>query len=249
MTDNTKMTLHKLFLLFSLLLFAAVFFLIVVEGRDNIDSKFSYHLKDGSAVIDGYSGYPTGGLTVPDSIDGYDVREIADCAFAEMNEMKSIVLPDKLKIIGSYAFSGCSSLKTVEVGNSLEKIGDHAFSGCIQLATVEIPESLDEIGASAFEGCSKLSSLTIPDGCRNIGDDAFLFCSKLVLYCADNDYVQNYANENLIETDYRKSDNAMLWKVTVISTASAVCTAAVIFAAVKIGKKRKKLKKTIDKRE
>ncbi len=249
MTDNTKMTMHKLFLLFSLLLFAAVFFLIVVEGRDNIDSKFSYHLKDGSAVIDGYSGYPTGKLSVPDSIDGYDVVEIADHAFSEMSEMKSIVLPEKLKIIGSYAFGGCSSLKTVEIGTCLEKIGDHAFSDCTHLVSVNIPDSLAEIGPSAFEGCSKLSSLTIPDRCRNIGDDAFLFCSKLVLYCGDNDYAENYAKENSIETDYRKSDNAMILRVAALSAASAACTAAVIFAAVKIGKKRKKVKKTIDKCE
>lgn len=82
------------------------------------------------------------------------VRVIGAEAFAEHEEMESLILPDSVKVIGEGAFENCSNLVQVDLGMGVEEIKDRAFLGCgiFEAGTFRIPASVKKIGLRAFEG-------------------------------------------------------------------------------------------------
>ena len=65
-----------------------------------------------------------GDIVIPESLG---VKEIATRAFAQNNDITSVVIPEGVEIIGESAFSGCGSLELVTLPYSLEKLGTHAL--------------------------------------------------------------------------------------------------------------------------
>lgn len=122
-------------------------------------------------------------ITIPDKINyegkEYIVIAIDDSAFDSLSELKEVILPDTIKIIGSYAFYQCESLKTINLPNSLEDLGDEVFSGCTSLKSIELPASIKEIGTELFYGCTSLTSVTLPEGMTEVPAGTFSGCSKL----------------------------------------------------------------------
>ncbi|MCI7430444.1 MAG: leucine-rich repeat domain-containing protein, partial [Bacteroidales bacterium] len=51
-------------------------------------------------------------------------------------EVKDLVIPNGVTIIGDYAFEGCSGLTSVMIPNSVTSIGYYAFEGCSSLTSV-----------------------------------------------------------------------------------------------------------------
>lgn len=239
LTDKRNSILHKLFLLFSIVCFAAIFFLIAYRSWDNIDAEFSYRIEDGSAVIEGYSGNPVDTLEIPGEIDGYIVVAIADRAFSGQTDMKTLALPDTVKYVGDYSFYGCTSLKKVDLGRSLVTLGDHSFADCDFLRTVTVPLTLESIGSSAFEGCARLSKLAVPDACDFVGEDAFMGCGDLVFECSENSAAHEYATKYEIPTDFDGSNNAVYLKVMILTVASVLVVVFAVIAVRKISEKKK----------
>lgn len=99
---------------------------------------FHYEIRDGRAVILAYLGSQLY-VTVPLSIEGYPVTEIADNAFRG------------------------SSVVSVELPYSVTRIGWFAFAGCLSLAQVSLPASVESIGYGAFDGCPCLTVLCPAD--------------------------------------------------------------------------------------
>jgi hypothetical protein len=146
-----------------------------------------------------------GDIIIPGEVEykqkKYTVVEIS-CVFAQRIKVTSVVIPDKVVVIGSYAFSECINLTSVTIPNSVREIRYEAFYNCKNLKTVNIPAGVKRIegkafsksgitsitipdgvtliGTRAFEGCNNLVSVIIPDGVTVIGDGAFDGCSKLV---------------------------------------------------------------------
>ena len=87
-----------------------------------------------------------------------DITEIAEYAFLENYQIKSIIFPSNLKKIGESAFEGCTNLNSKLVFPvEFEEIGDRAFAGCIKLSGPLIfNTTLKKIGELAFNGCEKL---------------------------------------------------------------------------------------------
>ncbi|MBR2975440.1 MAG: leucine-rich repeat domain-containing protein, partial [Alistipes sp.] len=81
-------------------------------------------------------------------------------AFYGQTDLKSIVLPNSLRVIDNNAFTGCTRLTDVSLNNSLYELGDNVFEGCTSLTTIKIPGELVEMGKEVFKGCSKLSKFT-----------------------------------------------------------------------------------------
>lgn len=237
-TDKRNTLLHKLFLLFSVVGFAAIFFLIAYRSWDNTDAEFSYRIEDGCAVIEGYSGNPTDKLEIPSEIDGYSVVAVADRAFSGQTDMKTLVLPDTVKHVGDYSFYGCTSLKKADLGSSLKTLGDYSFADCDYLRAVETPSTLEQIGVSAFEGCARLEKLAVPDVCNFIGDDAFMGCDGLVLECSEDSAAYEYAKNNSISTDFDSSNNALYFKVALLTVVSVLTVALAVVIVKRLGKKK-----------
>ena len=151
--------------------------------------------------ITGYAGNESD-LEIPAAIDSLPVVKIADNAFEDNENLKSVKLPDSVTSIGSGAFSGCTGLTEINIPSSITtikdrtfnyctaltsitipdavtEIGDYAFSRCTGLTEIVIPDSVTEIGEGAFEGCTGLTSITIPDAVTKIEDYAFSRCTGL----------------------------------------------------------------------
>lgn len=94
--------------------------------------------KNNTVTITGYTGSDTA-LTVPATLDGSPVTEIAADAFAEQTKLTSVTLPDGLEKIADDAFFNCTSLKTIALPDSVTSLTGAAFSGCTQ----EIKLTLD----------------------------------------------------------------------------------------------------------
>ncbi len=87
--------------------------------------------------------------------EDYIVRKgceiIADEAFSGFIDLKSIHLPDSLKVIGRNAFEGRFGLKSINLPDGLEFIGNNAFYGCDRLESIVLPPSLKKISGNPFD--------------------------------------------------------------------------------------------------
>lgn len=112
-------------------------------------------------------------------------EELPSRMFCNAINLKSVKLPNSLKIIGNAAFEGCKNIKEIVVPNSVETIGSKAFYGCSSLEEITINQdaNLQSIGNQAFTTFSQLKSLLIPITAINLSSEAFLGCkvSKLHL--------------------------------------------------------------------
>ena len=76
-------------------------------------------------------------------------------------DIKTVVIGNGVKSIGSYAFYDCNSLTSITIPASVTNIGDVAFNKCSSLASITIPASVTYIGSEAFKNCTDLTSVTI----------------------------------------------------------------------------------------
>ena len=94
-------------------------------------------------------------------------------------EIKDVVIPKGIRIIGACAFEECSNLESVDMPNSIRTIGESSFSKCYGLKSIIIPNGVKNIGRGAFSDCSNLASITIPKSVKKIGEFAFDYCNEL----------------------------------------------------------------------
>ncbi|MBR5336808.1 MAG: leucine-rich repeat protein [Lachnospiraceae bacterium] len=104
---------------------------------------------------------------------------ICDNSFADCSGLKSILIPNTVKSVGTGAFYGCSGLTDVKLPAKLESIGMSAFANCTGLKNLAIPDSVTIIDKSVFSGCVGLTKISIPDNVKTIGDCAFAGCGLL----------------------------------------------------------------------
>lgn len=77
--------------------------------------------------------------------------------------IQTVIIEDGVTSIADGAFSECSNLKSVSIGNSVKKISDGAFT-YTALTSVTIPASVTEIGLEVFRNCGELTAITVADG-------------------------------------------------------------------------------------
>ena len=118
-------------------------------------------------------------VTIPKTIDGLFVKEIAAKAFADCNSLIGVILSDGVTSIGNAAFSNCYNLTSITIPDNVTSIGSSAFSSCSSLTSITIPDSVTSIGDYAFSDCHNLISIAIPDSVTSISDGAFSRCFNL----------------------------------------------------------------------
>ena len=99
----------------------------------NSISDFTYEISGNEMTITGYTGgardviigskYTVGGIE-------YTVTAIADEAFVENTEIRSVVIPETVKVIGEAAFYDCTSLIEVTVLSEDVEIGEEKPRWC-----------------------------------------------------------------------------------------------------------------------
>ncbi len=142
------------------------------------NNEYNYVLNEKSqATITKYFGTKKD-VTVPSSINGYEVIKIGDFSFANKG-ITSVTLPDTVKKIGAYAFYNCESLEKINAPSKLKKINGYAFCGCKKLKSFEIPSDLNYLGAYVFSRCENLENINIPDSITKIYNGVFMDCTGL----------------------------------------------------------------------
>lgn len=94
-------------------------------------------------------------IVVADTYEGKPVEGVSKEAFAH-KRLKSIVLPDSVKVIGAFAFRYCDSLESVTMPTNLIKIDANAFQYCHSLEDIALPDTLESIDTATFDGCKKI---------------------------------------------------------------------------------------------
>ncbi|MCR5842134.1 MAG: leucine-rich repeat domain-containing protein [Bacteroidales bacterium] len=97
------------------------------------------------------------------------VKAIANDAFANGMELKSVIIPEGVEKIGVQAFYNCSALAAVTLPASLKQIDSWAFS-YTGLTSVTVPEGV-EIDKYAFTYCENMTSATLST--TEVGDAVF----------------------------------------------------------------------------
>lgn len=148
-------------------------------------SDYTYTItKNNTVTITGYTGSDTA-LTVPATLDGSPVTEIAADAFAEQTKLTSVTLPDGLMKIADDAFFNCTSLKTITLPDSVTSLTGAAFSGCTQEITLTLDGNshytVDNDGALCTDSGKTLvaylggaNTFAVPDSVTKIAASAIV---------------------------------------------------------------------------
>lgn len=92
-------------------------------------------------------------------------------AFQANSNLKTVLLPPTLRVIGRKAFSGCGNLQTVVMPNTIETIYSYAFATCAKLELNTLPSNLKYIGDAVFNKCYLLSISNLPENLEVLGDN------------------------------------------------------------------------------
>ncbi len=127
------------------------------------------------------------------------VTKITFSAFENCRDLKSVVIPSGVKIIGERAFAGCVSLGKIAFSDDLTEIGHSAFASCRSLISVIIPNGVKRIRKGTFSWCDSLKSVTI-NGSTSVAMNAFDGCVSLK-------YVKKYSMEDLSVDEVKTTHN------------------------------------------
>jgi len=113
-------------------------------------------------------------LVIPDS-----VKIIEENAVAGSNTLTSVYMSYGVKELEPAAF-GCNPLlKKVQLPSSLKTIGTGAFGDCYSLSDISIPESVTYMDEAVFDCCENLENITIPENITEIKKETFNGCYNL----------------------------------------------------------------------
>jgi hypothetical protein len=141
---------------------AGVIYYLNENGYINWFSSSDYvYTEDSSGItITGYNGKDTT-LEIPDVIDGNVVTSIGKGAFEDSN-LKSLTLPDTIKVIGERAFFNSKYLHVIDIADGVTEIGSYAFASCDGLADTYIPESVTTIGDNILKDSGNVYIKAVP---------------------------------------------------------------------------------------
>ena len=100
-------------------------------------------------------------------------------AFQKCSNLKTVIIPDTVKSMGTCVFKDCTNLVKAHIPNIRVNLMEQTFSGCTTLTDVNFPDTLETIGSSAFYNCRSLSEVVLPSKVNTINNNAFSGCIGL----------------------------------------------------------------------
>ena len=113
-------------------------------------------------------------IVIPD-----EATQLISGLFEGNGKIKSVTIPDSVKIIGDNAFKNCTALEEVRFGKNVTEISAYAFNGCTALKKIEIPDGVMMLGEYAFADCTSLSCVHLGSGLKRIYSGTFIGCKAL----------------------------------------------------------------------
>lgn len=78
------------------------------------------------------------------------LKEIEDFGFTSSRSIKSLRIPNSLRVIPEGCFEDCDSLQVIDIPSSVEEITEYAFANSLSLKEIHLSEGLKIIGVRAF---------------------------------------------------------------------------------------------------
>lgn len=157
--------------------------------------------------------YPT--LMIPDEIEGHKVTVIENKeseAIFDDASVKTVVIPDSVRIIGKHCFNECKSVHKFIIGKNVEILDVGSFSYCEGITDIIIPDNVKIVSDYAFRNCSKLERITFEGKDTKISNDPYAIINTrgnfngtifAPLNSEAKKYAENY-NRNFEEHKYVK---------------------------------------------
>lgn len=168
-------------LLLVLAMVLAIFPVSAFATYDNGEFRYEIALRDtpeeSFVVITRLNNPNQTSVVIPETIDGYTVREIDIGAFME-SKIQSIDIPATIESIGEQAFSHCYDLAEVNFEGVYVELGERCFEDCTSLEYIDIPV-VGVVPYGAFCRCTNLTEVFIDEGNYAIDVAAFSACTNL----------------------------------------------------------------------
>ena len=107
------------------------------------------------------------------------IRLIAERAFANKKNLKSVEIPNTITAIPTAAFMGCENLTDVVIPATVKTVGNFAFYNCVKLRNAKLPTELERLGAGVFYGCENLTEQVLSEKLQSIEKAAFFMCRSI----------------------------------------------------------------------
>ena len=196
---------------------AIILFLILFFNIPRVTYKYVEEY-DGYFVNNVYGNAST--YEIKNEHKGKEVVGISTRAFFKKNKLKSISLPENIKIIDRLAFSECKNLERINLEN-VNTIYRNAFSYCNSLKDLNI--GAEYIGASAFYKCENLKNVTLTNT-LSIGSMAFsetkiknIILPKSVIEVGSDCFYNCFLLENISVYGNNLKDNVYLKTLNIVT--------------------------------
>ena len=175
----------------------------------NNESDFVFEVNEGTATVTSYTG-SGGAVHVPNTLGGAPVTAIGDGAFADRDDLQTLIFPDTVTEFGKEILKGTalSAFRTpFPTGEENGFLGyfwgastdrDNAFPSLQGPQYLELRRSVSTNGAlvlrhHAFYDCTDLVAVRLPS-MTQVGESAFFGCQNLRYLNADAIYeIGDYA--------------------------------------------------------
>ena len=110
-------------------------------------------------------------VTDPNDRKVYTVTSIGEIAFENCQNMKSIKIPNTIRVIKKYAFAN-NSADEINISENVETIEDYAFEKS-PIKSLKLPAKVTRLERYAFSNCDLLESVHIANPAIFIGPHCF----------------------------------------------------------------------------
>ena len=115
-------------------------------------------LGDGYTLTGVYNADNETEIEIPATYEGLPVVKIGRGVFENWKNLKSVIIPDSVAVIGEDAFRG-SGLESIVIPNSVRYVEFSAFCSCLNATSLTIGENVCYIEPSAFNECDNLTEI------------------------------------------------------------------------------------------
>ena len=131
------------------------------------------------------------------------VTNIKECAFLNCKFRGELALPSTVREVGFGSFTG-NNFSSIVLPEKLQLLGGEAFMGCQYLSgEIRIPSSIVTVPERCFQDCPLITSVVLPKNITTIGADAFtndMYIKTIVSENPTPPHLDAYAFNNVVKT-------------------------------------------------
>lgn len=137
-------------------------------------------------------------ITIPKNVvsmgEGY---RVGYSTFSGCKNLETVIFEEGMTKIPDVALYYCENVKNIVIPDGVTIIGNRALRKTA-IEILKLPETLEVIEDNAVWECSALKKVIMSNNVRSIGSEAFAGCINMTIYGYSDSYAEAYATENNI---------------------------------------------------